>query len=153
MLKAGESVPDFELADVYGEPTSLDRILSRDTALLVVFKASCPTCQLTLPFLERLNAERVNVVGISQDNVKTTLDFASRYRLQFPMLIDPSENGYPVSNGLQITNVPSMFLVQKDHTILWASVGFFRKELENLAHLLHVALFRPEDKVPASKAG
>lgn len=153
MLNVGENVPDFELPDSTGEPTSLDQILSRDAAVLVVFKVSCPTCQLTLPFLERLYAERVNVVGISQDDPKTTAEFAKRFNLQFPMLIDPPKRAYPVSEALRVASVPAMFRVEKDHSISWQSVGFMRKELEALGHLLHVALFRSTDKVPEAKAG
>jgi peroxiredoxin len=153
MLKVGATVPDFQILDVDGEITSLDHILSRGAALLVAFKVSCPTCQLTLPFLERLYAERVNIVGISQDNAKTTVDFAKRLNLQFPMLVDPAGQGYPVSTALELTSVPSLFWVEKDHSITWTSVGFVRKELEDLGHQLHIAVFRSTDKVPEAKAG
>jgi len=146
MLVTGEKAPSVVLPDVHGKVTTL-----AGPVLLAIFKVSCPTCQLTLPFLERLALERVPVVGISQDNASVTKEFAAHFQLTFPILIDAPP--YAVSNGFRITNVPSLFLIQEDGTIQWDSVGFLRKELEDLGHKLHVAVFRSDDKIPERKPG
>ncbi len=152
MLTTGASVEDFALADVEGQPLSLDDLLSRGSVLLAFFKVSCPVCQLTLPFLERLHLEsRVQVYGISQDGASSTGEFAKQFRLTFPMLIDG--RAYPVSNAFGITHVPSLFMVEKDHSISWASESFVKKDLENLGHRLHFAILRADDRVPDFKPG
>ncbi len=155
MLQTGERAPDIRLPDVQGKVTSIEEFFVRpeepQPVLVAIFKSSCPTCQLTLPFLERLSQQRVCVVGISQDSASVTRDFAAHYRLTFPILVD--EPGYPVSSALRITNVPSMFLIREDSTIIWESVGFIRTELEELGHLLHVAVFRSDDRIPDRKPG
>ena len=49
--------------------------------------------------------------------------------------------------------MPSLFLVEKDRRIAWASVGFNRKELESLAGTAGKAIFYKGDMVPELKAG
>jgi len=153
MLQTGERAPEIRLPDVQGKVTSLEEFYLRpeEPVLVVVFKVSCPTCQLTLPFLERLAQQRVQVLGISQDSASVTRDFAAHFHLTFPMLVDAAP--YPVSGALRTTNVPSLFLIREDGTIVWDSVGFIRGDLEELGHVLHVGLFREDDKVPDRKPG
>ena len=74
--------------------------------LLAFFKISCPVCQLTAPYLERLavrNERAVQVIGISQDDAGATRGFANRFGLTFPTLLDSSEDEYPASNAYGIT--------------------------------------------------
>jgi peroxiredoxin len=154
MLTTGASVIGFELPDVHGKITSLDEILSRGFVVLAFFKKSCPVCQLTLPFLERLHLEsKTQVCGISQDDPAPTMNFAQTFHLTFPMLIDSRTEGYKVSNVFGITTVPSLFLVEKDHTISWSSESFSKKDLEALGHKLTFSIFRIGDRVPEFKPG
>jgi hypothetical protein len=81
------------------------------------------------------------------------MDFAQSFELTFPMLIDSRTEGYKVSNASGITTVPSLFLVEKDHTISWSSESFSRKDLENLGHRLTFSIFRVDDQVPEFKPG
>ena len=68
MLSAGSKAPVFSLLDLNGSPRSLAEILSRGPVLLVFYKISCPTCQFTLPFLERIAKGSLPIVTISQDD-------------------------------------------------------------------------------------
>jgi peroxiredoxin len=153
MLKVGNLAPEFTLVDLTGAEKSLDEMLATDPVVLAFFKVSCPTCQLTLPFLERFFSQRQLVYGISQDDVRSTQAFAERYRLTMPMLLDEAKRGYPVSNIFAITNVPSIFQIEKDHRISWASMGFIKRDLEQLGHLHHVGIFHADDDVPAMRGG
>ena len=54
MLQVGKSAPHFELAAIDGKSYSLQEGLKRGPVLAAFFKVNCPTCQYTLPFLERL---------------------------------------------------------------------------------------------------
>jgi peroxiredoxin len=155
MLQKGDFVPDIPLLDIHGAETTLDTILSDGKVLLAFFKISCPTCQLTLPFLERLykSTNLIQVYGVSQDDPQSTKAFCERFGLTFPMLVDRPGADFPVSNTFAITEVPSLFLVEKDSEIEWAVAGFSRQALEDLGHDLHVAILRADDQVPEVKPG
>jgi len=154
VLKAGQLAPDFELRDIHAVPHSLASLLRDGPVLLAFFKVSCPVCQMTLPFLERLSsAGQVRVVGISQDNTSSTLEFKSRFLLSFSTLLDEAASAYAVSNAFAITHVPSMFLVEKDNSIGWASDGFLKSDLDALGLRFGTAIFRSDEKVPAWKPG
>jgi peroxiredoxin len=154
MLAPGSEAPDFRLADVNGGETTLHSLLAKGKVLLVFFKISCPTCQLTLPFLERLHqGGRVAVTGISQDDADDTAAFSTRLGLTFPMLLDLEETNYLTSNAFQITTVPSLFLVSEAGAIEWTLHGFSRKALEALGHRVESTVFRPEDRVQELKPG
>lgn len=90
----GGEAPQFELPSLEGGELSLKDLLAGGPVLLAFFKVSCPTCQLTFPFLERLHQGRSEnaprVIGISQDDAADTRNFNRRYGISFPMLLDPS---------------------------------------------------------------
>ena len=149
MLPAGAGAPDFELPDLAGSSTRLSG-MQGDTPLLVVFfKVSCPTCQLAMPFLDRLGDR---MIAVSQDAAQATQAFRERFGLTGRVLLDPP-GSYPASNAYRITNVPSLFLVEPDGTISHASHGFDRREFEQLGKRLGVALFRDGERTPDFKPG
>jgi peroxiredoxin len=156
LLEAGRIAPEFSLKDVGGERRSLRENLKHGPVLAVFFKISCPTCQLTLPFLDRLLdrlKDKLRVVGISQDDASSTKEFLEYFKIGFPVLIDPGKDHYAVSGAYRLTNVPSMFLIEKDGRISWALHGFHRGDLETLAGKFGVALFGANEKVPLMKPG
>ena len=149
MLSAGVGAPDFDLPDLTGLSTRLSS-MRRDAPLLVVFfKVSCPTCQLAMPFLDRLGDR---MLAISQDGAQATQAFRERFALSGRVLLDPP-GSYPASNAYRITNVPSLFLIEPDGIISHASHGFDRREYEELAKRLGVALFRDGERPPDFKPG
>ncbi|MEO8128431.1 MAG: TlpA disulfide reductase family protein [Bryobacteraceae bacterium] len=143
MLEAGQKAPAVESIT-----------LPETKVLLVFFKVSCPTCQLTLPFLERLHRSgRLPIFGISQDGPKATGDFTKAFGLTFPTVMDSAADRYPASNAFEITNVPSLFLVGQNRTIEWSAEGFSRRELEDLGSSVDAAVFRAGERVPEFKPG
>jgi peroxiredoxin len=150
LLDVGQAAPGFSLEEITGKRWTLGENLENSEILAVFFKISCPTCQLTLPFLERLRS-KVEVVGISQDDSASTAEFLDYFRITFPVLTDPAS--YSVSRAYGLTNVPSMFLIEKNGLISWALNGFHRADLEGLATRFGTTLFRDSDKVPAMKPG
>jgi peroxiredoxin len=153
MLKAGSKAPDFTLADASGTKHSLSDILSRGPALVALYKISCPVCQLTFPYLERISKGSLQVFGISQDDDRATAQFQQSYAPELPMLLDRARDGYRVSNEFGVSHVPSLFLIEQDGTISMAGEGFVKKDLETIGERAGVAPFRPEDRVPDWKAG
>jgi peroxiredoxin len=98
---AGNIAPGFSLKALDNKEYSLNTLRERGPVVTAFFKISCPVCQFTFPFLERLykryRDNDVTFLGISQDDTRATKDFTAEYGLTFPMLLD--EKGYPVSNA------------------------------------------------------
>ena len=161
-IVAGNIAPEFSLKGMDGKNYSLGALLERGPVVAAFFKISCPVCQFTFPFLERMfkryGGEGVTFLGISQDDARSTKEFAAEYGVSFPIALD--EKGYPASNAYALTNVPTIFLIEADGTVGVSSMGFDKKDLETIASKLAergkiapAALFRPDEKVPANKPG
>jgi len=97
-LAAGAPAPPIELPDTEGRPVAMSSLLEKGPVLAAFYKVSCPVCQFTLPFVERIHkaygSEHVTVVGISQDHARDTKEFRAEYGLTFPSVIDAED--YPV---------------------------------------------------------
>jgi peroxiredoxin len=154
LQEVGALAPGFRLPRLDGADLSLAEIIAQGPALLAFFKVSCPVCQLTFPFLERLHqAGALPVFGISQNKPPDTRAFAQRYRTTFPMLLDSEAGGYTASNAYGISSVPTMFLIERDGSIAQTILGWNRQEIAALGATAGVSMFRPEDRVPEWKAG
>ncbi|MGA2882304.1 MAG: TlpA disulfide reductase family protein [Bryobacteraceae bacterium] len=154
LVAAGAKAPPFQLSGLDGSTRTLEDILSGGPALLAFYKISCPVCQLTAPYLERLAANHaLQVIGISQDDAGATRGFLQRFGLTFPTLLDSSSEDYPASNAYGITSVPSLFLLERDGTVARSFNGFSKRDFEEIGVRVGVLPFGPEDQVPEWKAG
>lgn len=154
MLEPGDHAPDFKLNDTKGGELKLETALKSGPVLLFFFKLSCPVCQMTAPFMERLAAgKEIQVVGISQDDYDATAAFVRRFGLTFPILLDPVRAGYLVSNGFGINSVPCTFIVEPGLELSTAYAGFSKADLALIGARMGVEPFRVEEKVPAFRAG
>ena len=138
-LPAGTKAPDFSLPAVFsdkdGGKFSLQAALKQGPVLAAFFKVSCPVCQYTLPYLERMHKahgdKKITIVGISQDNQRDTAAFLKEYGVSFRTLLD-DPNGYAVSNAYGLTNVPTVFEVTSDGQIAASIVGWAKAEIEEI---------------------
>src|SRR5947199_7143907 len=118
VLDSGKRAPAFRLTRLDGDEVTLQDLLPSAPVLLVFFKVSCPVCQLTLPFLERIHATgSLSVYGVSQNDPEATLEFNQEFGISFPILLDSEDLSFPVSNAYGISSVPTMFLIQSDGMI------------------------------------
>jgi peroxiredoxin Q/BCP len=162
-IVAGNQAPGFSLQDSNGTNYSLPALLEKGPVVAAFFKISCPVCQFTFPFLERLHqryGKTATFLGISQDDAKATKKFTDEYGVTFPMALDESAKNYPASNAYGLTNVPTIFLIEPDGAVKVVCNGFDRKALEEIAasltdrqHIAPAALFRPDERVPDHKPG
>jgi peroxiredoxin len=150
MIQPGLPAPAIELPDLNGVPHNLQDALRNGPVILAFFKVGCPTCQLALPFLERLAAS-ANVIAVSQDDARDSREFNQRFGISVPTLLDARP--FPVSNAYRITNVPSVFVVETDGRISSAHHGFNKAELEKLGQRFGAPVFRDTDRVPALRPG
>jgi peroxiredoxin len=161
-ISTGNTAPGFTLKSLDGKDYSLANLLEKGPVVAAFFKISCPVCQFTLPFIQRL-AERyagdtAAILSISQDDAKSTAAFNKEYGLSLPTLLDDS--GYPVSNAYGLSMVPTIFLIEPDGKVKVSSMGFDKADLEKIGGVLSTRrklaaapLFRADEVVPDSKPG
>ena len=153
-LQTGARAPEFRLARLDGGEASLHDLIANGPVLLAFFKISCPVCQLTFPFLERLHvAGTLPIYGVSQNDDKHTRDFNRHFGVTFPTLLDREENDFAASNAFGLSSVPTLFLMERDGTISRTIEGWNKAEIEHLGGIAGVAPFRAGDNVPPWKAG
>src|SRR5260370_16715890 len=91
MLIAGDQAPDFELEDLSGRRVTRSAIARENPVLLAFFKVSCPVCQYTFPFLERLHRGRSNqeigMYPLSPHPAKSPPPFNPQFSLPIPTLL------------------------------------------------------------------
>lgn len=162
-LNPGTSAPDFTLKTTDGKQISLREALAHGPVVAAFFKISCPVCQYALPFLDRIyksyGNRNVTIVGISQNEKKDTLAFMKEYGVTFPVLLDDT-NTYPVSNAYGLTNVPTVFWIAQDGDIEISSVGWVRKDIEDINRRVaetsgngRQPVFRAHEQVADFRAG
>jgi len=162
-LTVGTSAPDFKLQTIDGKPFSLRDSRERGPVVLAFFKISCPICQYAFPFLERIHRayayKNVAVVGVSQNGAKDTTSFMKEYGVTFPVLLDDTRT-YPVSNAYELTNVPTVFWITQNGEIEVSSVGWVKKDIEEINRRAAEAsgnaaatVFQPSEQVADFRAG
>jgi peroxiredoxin len=163
-IVAGTVAPNFSLKSLGGKEFSLAASLEKGPTLLAFFKIGCPVCQFTFPFLERLyqryKSPNFSILGIGQNGPEKTAKFVAEYGVTFPVLLDPEEKGYVVSNAYGLSMVPSILLVDTDGVVLVSSMGFVKADLETFAehlagrnNLSKIPLFLPTESIPATRPG
>jgi peroxiredoxin len=162
-LPAGTKAPKINLPALGGGKFSLQDALQQGPVLAAFYKVSCPVCQYTFPFIERLHKaygnKKITIAGISQDNQRDTAAFVKEYGITFRNLLD-DPNGYAVSNAYGLTNVPTLFLIGQDGQIEITSVGWVKQEVEDMNRKLAAAqqtplppIFQPGDDVRDFRPG
>ncbi len=162
-LATGTAAPQFELKTSDGKKFSLRDELANGPVVLAFFKVSCPTCQYTLPFLERLHkayaGKGVKVFGVSQNDATETAAFTKEFGITLPILMDDTRN-YPVSNAYGLTNVPTIFWIDQDGEIEITSVGWVKADFEQINRKIAEfgkstpsVVFKPGEDVRDFRAG
>ena len=158
MLQQNQLAPDFKLPRFGGGTSGLPT--DGRHAILVFYKYNCPTCQLTLPYIQKMYdayGDALHFLAVAQDGPERTAEFRDEYHIAVPTLMD--EAPYRVSRSYDIETVPSIFLLNPDRTIRYAGDGFVKQDLLNLADVLAEKSGRPQidvfgsDHVPEMKPG
>jgi peroxiredoxin len=162
-LPAGTTAPELSLPALDGGKFSLQEALRKGPVLAAFFKVSCPVCQYTFPFLERMyrahGDKKITIVGVSQNDQRDTAAFLKEYGVTFPTLLDDPKI-YPASNAYGLTNVPSIFLIGQDGQIKVSSVGWVKQDIEQINRKLAsaqqtspMAIFKAGEEVRDFRAG
>src|SRR5215510_10740973 len=130
MLRPGSQAPSFSLSELDGK---VRQLRLNKPALLVFFETDCPTCQLTIPYLNRLAQAidgKAEVVGISQDGEAATRELVEQAPIKFTVVLD---RDLSVSREYDPEAVPTLFLIDGGGKIARTSVAFDKAELNAIA--------------------
>jgi len=106
----GAVLPDVELLDVHGAPTSLFAVTGGRPAVIVFYRGAwCPYCNIALKtyqdqLLPQLNEHGVALVAISPQKPDGSLSSQQKNALAFPVMSDP---GNVLADRLGILTTPS----------------------------------------------
>src|SRR5437868_14783253 len=128
MLDIGDSAATFSLSGLRGRRWSFPEDAAGKPALLVFFETDCPTCQLTIPYLNRLFEvlrDQANVLGISQDAEPRTASLTARLPITFPVFLD---EGLVVTHQLDPEAAPTLYLVSTDSVVARTQSDFAKSD-------------------------
>jgi peroxiredoxin len=106
----GAVLPDVELLDVHGAPTSLFAVIGGRPAVIVFYRGAwCPYCNIALKtyqdqLLPQLNEHGIALVAISPQKPDGSLSSQQKNALAFPVMSDP---GNVLADRLGILTTPS----------------------------------------------
>jgi len=140
MLEAGQMAPDIGLAQTTAEPR-----------LLVFLETDCPTCWLSVSYLNKLAKQAASVVGISQDSEELTRRFVEQAPIEFPVEVD---HELRISCAYDPVAVPAFFLIGADGRVIRSHIGFDKDELNAIAaEMGRQPVADSYDGAPQSKPG
>ncbi|HSP56108.1 MAG TPA: TlpA disulfide reductase family protein [Dehalococcoidia bacterium] len=134
ILETGALASHFTLLGTDGREYSLPRDLDGRPALLVFFKTTCGTCDITFPYLNRLRQtypEGWAMWAISQDAADRATRYAAGAGIECPVLIDAP--AYYVSKLYDPPATPTMFLVGPDGRVEYSNYGFAKADINEIA--------------------
>lgn len=153
-VDVGSKAPDFRLTQLDGIDATLSGLVETGPVVLAFFKISCPVCQFTLPYLERIHASgALRIYGISQNDEEDTREFARHFGLTFPLLLDREDDRFPASNAYGITHVPTLYLVGRAGMVVRLMEGWTRQDIQWLGAQAGMDPIRADEAVPEWKAG
>ena len=115
----GDVIPDFELLDVHGEPTTLRTVQSGAAAVLVLYRGDwCPYCNLALrtyqeDLLPVLNDRGVRLIAVSPQKSDKSLSTREKNELTFSVLSDPG-NQIATALGVLTSHSEEVRRVQRE---------------------------------------
>ncbi len=128
------TLPRLTLRDAAGRDHTL---ASARDALLCFVHDGCPTCDLTLPLLERIYRHfggALDVVAIGQEAAGNAA-LVARHRLTVPMLDD---SALKLSFGCDVEIVPTVILAEAGGAVMRRFEGFDRRDWRDLVAQLGI---------------
>lgn len=138
-MESSAAAPRVRFRTTEGAILSTADVVARGKGLpvlLVFFKTSCPICQLTWPYLERLHRaygeKAVHVVGVSQNDADSSRAYYVEHGgATFDLLLDP-EPAFAASNAFGVESVPHLVLLSPEGFVEDVFAGWSKVRMEAL---------------------
>ncbi len=108
---------------------------SKGPLLLAFFRADCPICQFSVPYLQRLSEQAragIRVIGVAQEGAAAAEQLARTFGLTFPIALDAAPK-HTATRAYGLTHVPTVFWVGADGRVAQTTVGFDKAAYEQMA--------------------
>ncbi|MEW6126978.1 MAG: TlpA disulfide reductase family protein [Acidobacteriota bacterium] len=140
MLQIKDHAPLFSLPSI-DDSTRRLTIATEKPTLLIFFETDCPTCHLTIPYLNRLvnDLPDAHIIGISQDDALRTRELIKQLAIAFPVALD---GDLAVTRAYDPEAVPTLFLVNQEKRIVFTQMAFDKTDLNTIAAMMCEALNR-----------
>lgn len=138
LVKDGAKAPAFELEMFDGSVVKLADLKGK-VVLLNFWATWCPPCRAELArvekdIIERFKGEPFVFLPVSRGESRATVEaFRKQTGYSFPMGLDTKSLIY---NEYAITYIPRNFLIDKEGTVVKASVGYDPEEFAELIKLI-----------------
>src|ERR1041385_5324957 len=143
MLNIGDQAPNFSLKRLDGTAWHYAGAVTGQPVLMVFFETDCPTCHLTIPYLNRLASafreDAVSIIGISQDGAELTRELVEQMQGTFPVALDADLN---VSRLYSPLAVPTLLLLDRAGKVIRTQIGFDKEALNDIAAAMSEAAGR-----------
>lgn len=137
-IEVGTRAPDFTLRGIDGHTYALSNALKRGPVVLVFFKTTCGTCDLAVPYINRLRdahpGDGWSLWALAQDPPAEASRYASTFGMAYPVL--PDFDGYAVSKAYDPPATPTLFLIDRSGDVVQETAGFSKTDLNSLAAAL-----------------
>jgi peroxiredoxin len=110
VIAAGQTLPNAELLDPHGQPTTLRAVLDGRRGVLVFYRGAwCPYCNIALnaynaELIDELEQRGAVLVAVSPQTPDGSLSMHEKNELRFAVLSDP---GNQLARSVGITTAPS----------------------------------------------
>jgi len=155
-LSEGSQAPDFALPGIDGRMYSLSQALERGPLLAVFIKTTCPTCDLTMPYLVRLREvyprHGWDLWVVSQNFADSSRGYARRFGISFPVMVDEPEE-WAVSHLYDPPATPTLFLIGPDGRVEAVTWGFSKADLNEMGARIARHLGQPPQIVAENDDG
>ncbi|HEX6857768.1 MAG TPA: peroxiredoxin-like family protein [Streptosporangiaceae bacterium] len=108
--KAGSAMPDGDLLDAHGQPTTLTAARAGKPAVVVFYRGAwCPYCNVALRnyqanLVPELDSRGIALIAVSPQKADGSLSMAEKNDLTFTVLSDP---GNQIASALGILTAPT----------------------------------------------
>ena len=108
-LKVGDTAPKIHgKAWIGEEPVGV--------RLLAFWATWCGPCVATIPKLNQLTSEGINVIGINNENLKTVKQFQKRQKMSYPQ----ATSSQSIQEfGLEGKGLPWYYILDANNQVLW----------------------------------
>jgi len=133
MLDSGDHAPDFAFQLLDGPASKFESGEQSRPLLLSFLETDCPTCRLSIPYLNRLwreLGEQVDVLALSQDPEAPTRELIQQAGIEFPVSLDTD---LIITKLFDPISVPTLLLISKDGRVLRSLNGFNKGVLNEIA--------------------